>query len=58
MNNGQIFGVRILFVVLGWIVGYVLFGPEAEWLFGIPAFIWCGAAGGIIGTLIAGEPKK
>lgn len=58
MSNTQIFGVRVLFVVLGWIVGYVLFGPEVEWLFGTPAFIWCGAAGGLIGILIAGEPKK
>jgi hypothetical protein len=58
MSNPQIFGVRIAFLVLGWIVGYVLFGPAAEWLFGWPVFIWCGFAGMIIGFLIGGEPNK
>ena len=58
MSNPQIFDVRMAFAALGFIVGYVLFGTETEWLFGMPAFNWCGIAGLMIGFLIGGEPNK
>jgi len=58
MSNPQIFGVRIAFLLLGNIVGYVLFGSESKWLFGTPTYIWCGCVGLAVGFLIGGEPNK
>jgi len=52
MSNSQIVGIRILCMVLGWIFGTMLFGTETQWLWGIDSFIWCGFAGGMIGTLL------
>jgi len=52
MSNSQIIGIRIACVVLGWVVGTVLFGADALWLWDIKSYIWCGTAGGCIGVLL------
>jgi hypothetical protein len=55
MSNSQMMGVRILCIVLGWVVGVVLFGAEATWLFDVKSFIWCGIAGAGIGGLLTSQ---
>lgn len=52
MSNSQMIGIRILCMTLGWAFGALIFGTEAVWLFGFPSYIWCGIAGGGIGTLL------
>jgi hypothetical protein len=55
MSNSQINGVRILCIALGWGFGALIFGTEAEWIFGIKSFIWCGFAGGSIGIMLTSK---
>jgi len=52
MSTAQIVGIRISCVILGWVVGIMLFGPDAVWLWGIKSYLWCGSAGGCIGILL------
>jgi hypothetical protein len=52
MSNSQIIGVRILCMMLGWAFGSLIFGTEAEWLFSMKSFIWCGMAGGTVGIML------
>jgi len=52
MSNSQIIGIRVACVVLGWVVGTVLFGADSIWLWDIKSYIWCGTAGGCIGVLL------
>ncbi len=55
MTNSQRDGIRLLGILLGWAVGYALFGANQTWLFGMPSFIWCGIAGLGVASLIAGD---
>ena len=52
MNSSQMLGVRMFCLALGWGFGALIFGTEAEWLFGMKSFIWCGAVGGMIGIML------
>jgi hypothetical protein len=56
MQPMQQAGLRILFMSLGWGIGYFLFGDE-EGLFSIPIYGWCGILGLMIGFLLGGKPK-
>ena len=51
-NSSQAIGIRLLFIILGWVIGVILFGTETKWLGGIPAFIWCGIAGVSLAILL------
>jgi hypothetical protein len=55
MSTSQIFGIRILCMALGWAFGALIFGTEAEWLWGTKSFIWCGFAGGSIGIMLTSK---
>lgn len=44
-NSSQAIGVRILFIILGWVIGVILFGTDTKGPGDIPAFVWCGMAG-------------
>jgi hypothetical protein len=55
MSTSQILGVRLLCLALGWAFGALIFGTEAEWLWGMKSFIWCGTAGGMIGILLTSK---
>ena len=35
--------------------GALIFGTEAEWLWGTKSFIWCGFAGGTIGIMLTSK---
>jgi hypothetical protein len=52
MNSSQNLGVRMFCLALGWGFGALIFGTDAEWLFGMKSFIWCGALGGMIGIML------
>ncbi len=55
MSNSQINGIRFFCIALGWAFGALIFGTEAEWLFGLKSFIWCGFAGGSIGIMLTSK---
>jgi hypothetical protein len=55
MSNSQIIGVRLFCLALGWAFGALIFGTEAEWLWGTKSFIWCGFAGGSIGIMLTSK---
>jgi hypothetical protein len=52
MSGSQIVGIRILCIILGWVIGVMLFGSDTEWLWGMKSYLWCGTAGGCIGVLL------
>lgn len=52
MSSSQMVGIRVLCIVLGWVFGSMIFGTEAEWLWGMKSYLWCGMAGGSIGILL------
>ena len=55
MSTSQIIGVRLFGLALGWAFGALIFGTEAEWIWGIKSFMWCGTAGGMIGILLTSK---
>ena len=55
MSTSQILGVRMFCLALGWAFGALIFGTEAEWLWGTKSFIWCGFAGGMIGIMLTSK---
>lgn len=55
MSNTQAMGIRVLCMALGWALGALIFGTEAQWLFGVSSFIWCGFAGGTIGMMLTSK---
>ncbi len=57
MSNSQILGVRMFCLALGWAFGSLIFGTQAEWLWGIKSFIWCGFVGGTIGIMLTSKQE-
>jgi hypothetical protein len=55
MSSSQALGIRLLCIALGWAFGALIFGTEAQWLWDIQSFIWCGMAGGAIGILLTSK---
>ena len=55
MSTSQILGVRMFCLALGWAFGALIFGTDAEWLWGTKSFIWCGFAGGTIGIMLTSK---
>ncbi len=55
MSTSQMIGVRLFCLALGWAFGALIFGTEAEWIWGMKSFMWCGMAGGMIGIMLTSK---
>ncbi len=55
MSTSQMIGVRMFCLALGWAFGALIFGTEAEWIWGMKSFMWCGMAGGMIGIMLTSK---
>ena len=55
MSTSQMIGIRIFCMALGWAFGALIFGTDAEWLWGMQSYLWCGFFGGMIGTLLTSK---